>query len=43
VISAGISVYRDEDFSFHSVFERADARMYQRKMQLKGMGAATRD
>lgn len=44
VISAGWSVFRpSHDSRFHDVFERADARMYQRKMQLKAMGAATRD
>ncbi len=44
VVSAGFSTYRPgHDRRFHDVFERADSRMYQRKMQLKGMGAATRD
>ena len=31
------------DHSFHEVFKRADDLMYERKMQLKGMGAVTRD
>lgn len=44
VVSAGCSDFRPgRDRRFHDVFERADSRMYQRKMQLKGMGAATRD
>jgi diguanylate cyclase (GGDEF)-like protein len=44
VVSAGYSIFRPgSDHSFHDVFERADARMYQRKMELKDMGAATRD
>lgn len=44
VVSAGYSILRPGlDSRFHDVFERADARMYQRKMQLKRMGAATRD
>ena len=44
VVSAGHSAFRPgHDRRFHDVFERADSRMYQRKMQLKGMGAATRD
>ena len=44
VISGGLSDYRrGEDTCFRDVFERADALMYKRKMQLKGMGAKTRD
>lgn len=44
VISAGLSTFDpSRDTTLHEVFERADARMYQRKMQLKAMGAATRD
>ena len=31
------------DASFHEVFKRADALMYERKMQLKRMGATVRD
>lgn len=34
---------RDRDESFHEVFKRADDLMYERKMQLKSMGAVTRD
>ncbi|MBR6185405.1 MAG: hypothetical protein IKQ41_04005 [Clostridia bacterium] len=34
---------RGEDKSFHDVFERADALMYEEKKLLKGMGAITRD
>ena len=44
VISAGLSEYLPgSDNSFHSVFERADKLMYERKAQLKSMGAITRD
>ena len=44
VVSAGYSAFRPgRDRRFHDVFERADSRMYQRKMELKGMGATTRD
>ena len=44
VISGGLSDYRPgTDASFHDVFERADALMYEEKQLLKGMGAATRD
>ena len=44
VISLGVSEYRKEtDHSFHPVFERADSLMYQRKQQLKAMGAITRE
>ena len=44
VISAGLSVFEsEEDRNLHDVFERADALMYERKMQLKSMGAVTRD
>ncbi len=44
VVSAGYSILRPGlDSTLHDVFERADARMYQRKMQLKSMGAATRE
>lgn len=43
VVSAGIAVYRPgEDMDFHSVFQRADGLMYNRKQQLKAMGARTR-
>ena len=44
VISGGLSEYRPgEDISFHDVFERADALMYEEKKLLKGMGAVTRE
>jgi diguanylate cyclase (GGDEF)-like protein len=44
VISLGLSDYDPEvDESFHEVFQRADNLMYERKMQLKSMGAVTRD
>lgn len=43
VVSAGLADYADGDSSFHAVFERADKRMYERKMALKSMGAKTRD
>ncbi len=44
VVSLGMAEYRPgQDNSFHAVFERADGLMYQRKMQLKSMGAVTRD
>ena len=43
VVSAGLAEYvPGEDADVHAVFERADARMYARKKQLKAMGAATR-
>ena len=43
VISAGMSEFRPgEDGKIHAVFERADALMYQRKKELKAMGARTR-
>jgi GGDEF domain-containing protein len=43
VISIGYSVLTDEDEQLHDVFERADNMMYQRKQELKAMGAKTRD
>ena len=44
VISSGLSDYKPgEDASFHAVFERADALMYEEKKLLKGLGAVTRD
>ena len=43
VISAGISEFNAaEDVNTHAVFERADAEMYNRKKQLKEMGARSR-
>ena len=44
VISLGAADYDPAtDLKFHTVFERADERMYQRKTELKKMGAITRD
>ncbi len=44
VISLGMADYTPgEDTSFHEVFKRADQLMYTRKMELKAMGAATRE
>lgn len=43
VISAGISDFDPQsDHDMHAVFERADSLMYERKLQLKKMGAAGR-
>ena len=44
VISGGLSEYNPgTDSSFHDVFERADALMYEEKKLLKGMGAISRE
>ena len=44
VISGGLSEYKaGTDASFHDVFERADALMYEEKKLLKGMGAISRE
>ena len=44
VISGGLSEYKPgADSSFHDVFERADALMYEEKKLLKGMGAISRE
>ena len=43
VVSIGYSVLGKDDKSLHDVFERADQMMYERKKELKGMGAKTRD
>ena len=44
VASLGMADYDpNTDGAFHDVFKRADSLMYERKMQLKSMGAATRD
>ncbi|MBO4432095.1 MAG: amino acid permease [Clostridia bacterium] len=44
VVSLGISLFdKEKDKDSQSVFERADALMYERKTQLKEMGAKTRD
>ena len=43
VVSGGLAEYRrGEDGNIHSVFERADARMYEEKQLLKSMGAVSR-
>ena len=42
--SLGMAEYEPEtDQSFYEVFKRADGLMYERKIQLKSMGAVTRD
>ena len=42
-LSAGMAEYHaGQDRKYHTVFERADEQMYQRKKQMKGMGAAVR-
>ena len=44
VISLGLAEYdKANNHSFHEVFKLADDRMYKRKMQLKSMGAVTRE
>jgi len=44
VVSGGLSDYRPgADVSFHDVFERADARMYEEKKLLKSIGAISRE
>ena len=44
VISGGLSDYQPgTDTSFHAVYERADALMYEEKKLLKGMGAISRE
>ena len=44
VASLGMSDYDpQQDNTFHAVFARADALMYERKQALKAMGARTRD
>ena len=43
VVSVGLTDFvPGQDKNVHDVFERADALMYKRKMQLKAMGAKTR-
>ena len=43
VVAGGISDYREgQDKKMHSVFERADALMYEEKEALKRLGAKTR-
>ena len=44
IVSAGISVYNPtQDSNCWEIFDRADAKMYLRKSELKSMGAVTRD
>ncbi len=44
VVSAGVSEFDpSKDKVMHDVFERADALMYKKKMELKSFGAKTRD
>lgn len=43
VISIGYSTLEPNDERLHDVFERADQMMYERKKELKQMGAKTRD
>jgi diguanylate cyclase (GGDEF)-like protein len=43
VISMGYSVLKPEDELLHDVVERADQMMYERKQELKRMGAKTRE
>ncbi len=42
VVSIGYSVLRQEDQQLRDVFERVDQMMYERKKELKAMGAPTR-
>ncbi len=43
VISIGHSILKRDDQQLRDVFERADQMMYERKKELKSMGACTRD
>ena len=43
VVSIGYSTLQPEDEQLHDVFERADHMMYDRKKELKSMGARTRE
>ncbi len=43
VVSIGYSELKPEDEQLHDVFERADHMMYDRKKELKNMGAKTRE
>ncbi|MCR5222024.1 MAG: GGDEF domain-containing protein, partial [Lachnospiraceae bacterium] len=43
VVSIGYSVLNPEDHKLRDVFERADSMMYERKRELKAMGAKTRE
>nr|MCR4640430.1 diguanylate cyclase [Lachnospiraceae bacterium] len=42
VISIGVSTLKEDDEQLHDVFERADHQMYERKKELKKMGASSR-
>lgn len=42
VVSIGYSVFKEGDRQLKDVFERADKMMYERKQELKAMGAKTR-
>ncbi len=43
VVSIGCSTLKDGDEQLKDIFKRADQLMYERKKELKGMGAKTRD
>ena len=44
VISIGLAEFdKESDFNVHEVFKRADESMYERKLQLKSMGASVRE
>lgn len=43
VVSIGYSTLQPEDEQLHDIFERADQMKYDRKKQLKSMGAKTRE
>ena len=43
VVSIGYSSLIEEDEQLHDIFARADSMMYERKKELKGMGAKTRE
>jgi diguanylate cyclase (GGDEF)-like protein len=43
VVSLGYSTMKDNDEELHDMFERADQMMYERKKELKAMGARTRE
>ncbi len=43
VVAIGYSVLEEEDQQVQDVFDRADKMMYERKQELKAMGAKTRE
>ena len=43
VVSIGYSTLQPDDEQLHDIFERADHMMYDRKKELKSMGAKTRE